>query len=85
MNTTFKPPAPISDELKDVIYAKFMENPSKNGVRELAAMHGLSIKRVDAILRLKGLEEHWKKVSNTVSTRSGTRRVLYDEFKSISL
>ncbi|KAI0803188.1 eukaryotic mitochondrial regulator protein-domain-containing protein, partial [Irpex lacteus] len=61
LNTTFKPPAPISDELKDVIYAKFMENPSKNGVRELAAMHGLSIKRVDAILRLKGLEEHWKK------------------------
>ncbi|KAI0095224.1 eukaryotic mitochondrial regulator protein-domain-containing protein, partial [Irpex rosettiformis] len=60
LNTTFKPPAPISDELKDVIYAKFMENPADNGVRQLASLYGLSIKRVDAILRLKGLEQHWK-------------------------
>ena len=39
-----------------------MADPSKNNVRQLAALHGLSIARVDAILRLKGLEEHWKKV-----------------------
>ncbi|KAI0684764.1 eukaryotic mitochondrial regulator protein-domain-containing protein, partial [Cytidiella melzeri] len=61
LNPTFQPPAPISDELKDVIYEKFMDNPAQNGVRELAALYGLSIKRVDAVLRLKGLEENWKK------------------------
>ena len=39
-----------------------MANPEGNSVRALAERYGLSIKRVDAILRLKGLEEHWKKV-----------------------
>ncbi|KAH7922695.1 hypothetical protein BV22DRAFT_1070087 [Leucogyrophana mollusca] len=37
-----------------------MADPEANSVRELAARHHLSIKRVDAILRLKGLEQHWK-------------------------
>jgi hypothetical protein len=39
-----------------------MSNPQENSVRQLAALHGLSIARVDAILRLKGLENQWKKV-----------------------
>lgn len=39
-----------------------MLDPEMNNVRALAARHGISIKRVDAILRLKGLEESWKKV-----------------------
>lgn len=39
-----------------------MENPAQHSARALAELHGLSIKRVEAILRLKGLEEHWKKV-----------------------
>ncbi|KAI0073951.1 hypothetical protein K474DRAFT_1666025 [Panus rudis PR-1116 ss-1] len=37
-----------------------MANPEFNSVRSLAERYGLSIKRVDAILRLKGLEAHWK-------------------------
>lgn len=40
-----------------------MSDPKKYSVRALAASNGLSLKRVDAILRLKGLEEHWKQVS----------------------
>jgi len=32
-------------------------------VRALAARHGISIKRADAILRLKGLEASWEKAS----------------------
>lgn len=40
-----------------------MANPQENSVRALAARNHLSMQRIDAILRLKGLEEHWKKVS----------------------
>lgn len=40
-----------------------MRDPEKFNVRVLAQRHGLSIARVDAILRLKGLEEQWRKVS----------------------
>lgn len=39
-----------------------MANPKANSVRNLAVRYHLSIKRVDAILRLKGLEESWIKV-----------------------
>ena len=39
-----------------------MGNPEINSVRSLAGRYHLSIKRVDAILRLKGLEESWIKV-----------------------
>jgi hypothetical protein len=39
-----------------------MANPKANTVRDLASRYHLGIKRVDAILRLKGLEESWMKV-----------------------
>ncbi|CAL1694580.1 unnamed protein product [Somion occarium] len=61
LNPSFKPPTPASDELRSLIYTQYMANPEGNSVRALAERFGLSIKRVDAILRLKGLEEHWKK------------------------
>lgn len=62
LNPTFKPPTPVSDELRTLIYTQYMANPAGNGVRALASRYGLSMKRVDAILRLKGLEAHWQKV-----------------------
>jgi hypothetical protein len=40
----------------------FMADPIKYSIRELGARYHLSLKRVEAILRLKGLEAHWKKV-----------------------
>lgn len=85
LNPTFKPPSPVSDETRTAIYQQFMTDPSKNNVRELAALHGLSIARVDAILRLKGLEEHWKKVRVRFLLHSSHACVLCDESKSISL
>ena len=39
-----------------------MANPETNSIRNLAGRYHLSMKRVDAILRLKGLEESWVKV-----------------------
>ncbi|KAH9081767.1 hypothetical protein EDB83DRAFT_2334706 [Lactarius deliciosus] len=38
-----------------------MADPKTNSVRNLAGRYHLSMKRVDAILRLKGLEENWVK------------------------
>lgn len=48
--------------MRTTMWEQFVANPSENGVRQLAERYGLSIKRVDAILRLKGLEQHWIKV-----------------------
>jgi Eukaryotic mitochondrial regulator protein len=62
LNPSFKPPTPVSDKLKSHIYDLYMANPTTNGVRSIAARYGMSIKRVDAILRLKGLEKDWEKV-----------------------
>lgn len=63
MNDTFKPPPPISDKSKDEIYKLYIQNPRKFNIRVLSGAYGISLKRVDAILRLKGMEESWTKVS----------------------
>ncbi|KAI0281700.1 eukaryotic mitochondrial regulator protein-domain-containing protein [Russula aff. rugulosa BPL654] len=61
LNPSFKPPTPVSNALRNTLYQSFMTNPEANSVRNLAGRYHLSIKRVDAILRLKGLEESWIK------------------------
>ncbi|KAJ3507914.1 hypothetical protein NLJ89_g6037 [Agrocybe chaxingu] len=61
MNLSFKPPPPISDAQRDAMYKIYMMDPKRNGVRRLAKRTNMSIKRVDAVLRLKGLENAWKK------------------------
>jgi hypothetical protein len=62
MNPSFLPPIPISDALRTKMYKEYMADPLKNSVRELARKYHLSIKRVDAILRLKGHEMAWIEV-----------------------
>lgn len=62
MNPSFTPPPPLSDELRQQIYEDYMKDPIKNSVRSLSQRHHLSLKRVDSILRLKGLEYSWYKV-----------------------
>jgi hypothetical protein len=39
-----------------------MSDPVNNNARHLASQYGLSIPRVESILKLKGLEENWKEV-----------------------
>ncbi|KAG6879001.1 hypothetical protein C0992_005983 [Termitomyces sp. T32_za158] len=63
MNPSFKPPPPVSDALRTVIYKSYMADPIANDVRALSQKYHLSLKRVDAILRLKGMEADWTKVS----------------------
>lgn len=62
MNPSFRPPPPISDAIRQEIYNQFMTDPVENSVRKLAIRYTLAFKRVDAILRLKGLEHSWYKV-----------------------
>lgn len=68
LNESFRPPPPVADALRTHIYFSYMADPEANSVRALATRHNLSIKRVDAILRLKGLEESWKKDGKPIQT-----------------
>ncbi|KIJ22167.1 hypothetical protein PAXINDRAFT_95583 [Paxillus involutus ATCC 200175] len=61
LNPSFKPPTPLSDAFRSQLYRAYMANPEVNSGRTLATRHNISMKRVDAILRLKGMEEAWKK------------------------
>ncbi|ETW86864.1 hypothetical protein HETIRDRAFT_244643, partial [Heterobasidion irregulare TC 32-1] len=61
LNPSFQPPTPVSESIRNTLYRQFMANPETNSVRNLASRYHLSIKRVEAILRLKGLEAHWIK------------------------
>ncbi|PCH34068.1 hypothetical protein WOLCODRAFT_94781 [Wolfiporia cocos MD-104 SS10] len=45
-----------------------MTDPIKFSVRTLSERYGLSMQRVDAILRLQGLEEHWRKEKKQLQT-----------------
>jgi hypothetical protein len=62
MNPSFRPQAPISDAKRSHIYTDFMRDPEKNSVRALSQRHHISLKRVEAILRLKGMEADYVKV-----------------------
>ncbi|KAK7058561.1 hypothetical protein VNI00_002197 [Paramarasmius palmivorus] len=61
LNPTFLPPPPISDTQKQAMYDEYMQDPLKNSVRVLSQRYHISLKRVDAILRLKGMEAAWHK------------------------
>ncbi|KAJ7606845.1 eukaryotic mitochondrial regulator protein-domain-containing protein [Roridomyces roridus] len=56
LNESFKPPPPISDNTRTQIWNDYMADPERNNVRALSRAYHLSLKRVEAILRLKGLE-----------------------------
>jgi len=68
MNPSFKPPAPVSEAIRTMIYRSYMLDPVKNNVRVLSQRYRLSMKRIDAILRLKGMERDWLKKGKTLQT-----------------
>ncbi|KIY73504.1 hypothetical protein CYLTODRAFT_365523 [Cylindrobasidium torrendii FP15055 ss-10] len=61
LNPTFRPPPPLSDAVRDTIWKMHMRDPVKYSLRELARLFHMSIGRVDAILRMKGMEKDWVK------------------------
>ena len=62
MNPSFTPLTPISNTVKTKIYYEYTYDPQANSIRALSNRYGISIKRIDAIIRLKQLEEQWTKV-----------------------
>lgn len=66
MNPSFTPPPPVSDVTRTLMWQMFMRDPVENNVRALSQRFRISMKRVDAILRLKGMEADWVKVSTTL-------------------
>jgi hypothetical protein len=68
MNPSFRPPPPISDYQREIMWKLFSKDGQKFSVRRLAKRFNLSIKRVDAILRLKGMEQDWIKQGKQLQT-----------------
>ncbi|KAG0337221.1 hypothetical protein BG004_007728 [Podila humilis] len=57
MNPLFKPTPPISNHAKEEIYKLHRSDTTKWTPRQLGTKYNISIKRVEAILRLKHLEQ----------------------------
>ncbi|CEL53777.1 hypothetical protein RSOLAG1IB_06558 [Rhizoctonia solani AG-1 IB] len=71
-NPTFRPPAPLSDVVKTSIYNQYLKTlePSisklesrAQTIRTLSEQTGISIARVEAIIRLKEYERQYQKVT----------------------
>ncbi|CAE6470534.1 unnamed protein product [Rhizoctonia solani] len=76
-NPTFKPPPPLSDVVKSSIYDRYLEalrpaasKSESHGqtVRTISEQFGISIARVEAIIRLKEYERQYQKVMAIFST-----------------
>jgi hypothetical protein len=83
-NPTFRPPPPLSDTLREMIYQEYFfpdkhsavpasqfaseEQPKTGNINQLSVKHGISKARIEAILRLKITEKEWEK-SNKVCGR----------------
>jgi hypothetical protein len=57
MNPLFKPVLPLSNVIRDQIFQQYSSDPSTWTVRKLATEHNISLRRVDAILKLKAQEK----------------------------
>ncbi|KAL1748933.1 eukaryotic mitochondrial regulator protein-domain-containing protein [Schizophyllum fasciatum] len=73
MNPSFRPPPPISDGKKELMWTLFHQDPDANSQLALSRKFGVSLKRVDAILRLKGLE-HAMKAEKPDSLQTGFQK-----------
>ncbi|KAJ2328903.1 hypothetical protein GGI00_004072 [Coemansia sp. RSA 2681] len=58
LNPAFRPRMPLSDAKKEDIYKDYLSDPVKNTPRILGSKYFISIKRVEAILKLKAIEHH---------------------------
>ena len=58
LNRSFRSEPVLSDELKDEIYRRIMEE--KRSVRDVSTALGVEMKRIGAVVRLKALEKQWE-------------------------
>lgn len=59
MNRTFRSQPVLSEELKDAIWKRVMEEGKS--VRDVSATLGVDMNRVGAVVRLKAVEKEWEK------------------------
>lgn len=59
MNRSFRSQAVLSEELKDAIWKRVMEDGKS--VRDVSALLGVEMRRVAAVVRLKAVEKEWEK------------------------
>lgn len=52
----------MSNALRGVIFESYRQDPTTNTARAISGRYGISIARVEAIIRLKTLEASWKEV-----------------------
>jgi ribosomal protein S24E len=57
MNPLFKPVLPLSDAVREKIFKQYTSDPDTWTVRKLATEYNISLRRVDAILKLKAQEK----------------------------
>ncbi|KAJ2614899.1 hypothetical protein H4S08_001501 [Coemansia sp. RSA 1365] len=58
LNPAFRPRAPLTDKIKEAIYKKYLNDPLLNTPRVLGDNYKVSIKRIEAIIKLKAIEYH---------------------------
>lgn len=56
LNPQFQPRAPISIDVKDSVYGDWT---SGVGIRQLSQKYGLSLERVEAVLKLQQISQKW--------------------------
>ncbi|KIO21404.1 hypothetical protein M407DRAFT_245489 [Tulasnella calospora MUT 4182] len=66
MNPSFKPPPPLGADFRQMLFNLHVSDPEKNSIRELSQRFGLSLKRVEAVIRLKGEEVKWQMEGRTL-------------------
>lgn len=60
LNPSFNPPAPVAQRRRDAMWDLHAQDPTKHSVRALSRTFGLPMERIQAILRLKALEQEMK-------------------------
>jgi len=68
MNRQFRSQAVLSEELKDAIWKRVMDDGKS--IRDVSATLGVEMKRVAAVVRLKAVEMEWEKQVRSWMTHS---------------
>ena len=77
LNPYFRSHPVLSEELKDEIYKRVMDE--KRSVRDVSAALGVEMRRVGAVVRLKAIEKQWEQeVCSSLSFFSCCLRCTYD-------
>lgn len=79
LNPQFQPQAPLSQRIKDEVYEDWR---SGTGLRQLSQKYGISLERVEAILKLQEVRSRW---ATEVRACQLLSMIMMSKTKSISL